>query len=414
MAFFMQRERHLSTNVLANTAITFETEKNKSFTPTAFKQLPDIQSLLLDDPTIWDLILITLPPSDIFYHETGVFAGSFDFYLPGSYLISWNISQMSGLSQSGQFLELRYYDETEENWKPLSTRGIALKLSASVGIAILNVTTDDLNLTGFVRIALWNQSDKAFQMNRTPHLKATISIYGFAPSVGDPDAIREEILQRRLYCCDGADIAIAQLKKRLEDIKLKDEQQQLIIGPGYPSPPGMVGELRYDWEDIQYQIQNYLGPGNTVNAEELTGITVSYVRTGYSYNFWASGLTTNSIVVQGATAAIPVKIPLITSTNPICTLFRAPIPPEVALYQKGFQDRKAPLSPINRPAVAVPCYYSTVTNTAFAIPNFPNWIPLWVNETGIYLAINENVTIPSGTRFRFSLTVVFNELVDDA
>jgi hypothetical protein len=241
-------------------------------------------------------------------------------------------------------------------------------------------------------LALFNISPNPVLMNRSSKIKAALGIYGFNVMNVDPDELRKKITDMALNCCNGSDLILADLYDRLQDISDTDDGQQQ-----------QINQLIQDWSGIYFDIMDYIGLGTSIPANSIQSHVITYIRTGYSYNFWAQGTppSVEAMVTygQGGTPAAPIKLYLVHSDVNETGLRYI-----LTHYEDGYP---ATWGTPRVPVIGV-CYYR---GTLAGIP-YEGYLPVAADSTGIYLIFSSAVQIPANAIFRFSLSITINFLYE--
>ena len=112
----------------------------------------------------------------------------------GTYAIQWYLSQMTGLSTNGQVLQLQTKDE-DDNWIYLGDGTSHLKVSASSGFGILNVT--ETILTNIENQVVWirlkNGGNRPAALSNRYRVKGALVAYSLGDRSFQADAIQAGI-----------------------------------------------------------------------------------------------------------------------------------------------------------------------------------------------------------------------------
>jgi len=298
MAYYTHRERLITDDVPSYSIVNFPTLISESVNRASLKEIPPYSDMEEEE---WENILV----KDITYHDSNSFIGAFDINLPGTYLINWYISQMTGLSYSGIFLRLKIYNYELGVWENLDS-GNRLLVSSSQQMAVINVSNNyffpteiNPNPPGKVTLALFNESTSPLYMNRTSGLKAGIGIFGFNPITDEQLLdIVDKIDTLTENCCGMGSNAILYdcLKIQIEKLEMIDKDQS-----------DLINQLIIDWKEfykrfLKHNITSGYGdlkPTYFWSIPSRIPFGLNYRRVGYIYHFWLSGTTTQAITIPG-------------------------------------------------------------------------------------------------------------------
>lgn len=414
MAFYIQRERYIFDSVESQNKMTFPTAESASFTLSAFRDLPPYKNLNNQD---WLDAQSQLPNSDIVYQginlprtvrNGGIFQnddGNFDIYLPGTYLIFWFVSQVSGKSEDGVFFQLKKYNENKDSWGSLSKSGESLKVSASSGCTPLVISSADLELNGKVTIALFNESPNSVLMNRSPFIKAALGIFGFGAIGGDVENIQNQI-QELLNSCDlDKRNRIVAIRKKIKALQVSDLNQLETLRI-----------IQAKWQALYDQFIIHSVPGWNKSIDDPTsdfyGLTFYFIRNGYEFQFWSGGTLLNGS--NGGTIIPAVTFPAVSNGRKYL-ITSADFPP-LTLFNYEFEQN--PLTAVRRSPVVTLCYKGEAPASPFT-HSFPmindavsatlNIWPLFIDETGIYF--DTSVALTSANGIRNGHVVKFCEII---
>jgi len=243
MSLYFQRERRsLDDAILADGKVLFEGSIQSSLT------MPESDP---EDPTP------VLPEPDFEYHADG----TIDVFRASTFIVAWNLATATGLSSDGQTFELRKRDyEAEaidgsgnEIWVPIASGAAHFKIAPSATQTLLLVTMEEIVAYGKASIALFNNSNHTVILNKHPHPKAGILIFGIGP-------VDSDITNLYRYVNDLYEFI------SYSDVHIytcRDAPFYLSTRPG--TPGGRV-ELDHTPDDYQYQI--------------------GVIWSGFTYNFW--------------------------------------------------------------------------------------------------------------------------------
>jgi uncharacterized repeat protein (TIGR01451 family) len=106
--------------------------------------------------------------------------GSIDITRCGTYIAAWFAAAMGGLSRGGLLYELKRFDYSAGAWYDFAGAGNRIKVTETMGFAVISVTDDDIDDSGRVTIGLFNSAQGAFGYSKptifTPN--SGIMVYG--------------------------------------------------------------------------------------------------------------------------------------------------------------------------------------------------------------------------------------------
>ena len=187
--------------------------------------------------------------------------GTIDLLRASTFIVTWNIATMTGLSKDGQIFELRKRDyEAEqlagdgvEQWTPISSSAPHFKLSSSSAQTLLLITAEEITKWEKGTIALFNASSETAILTQHLHQKANILIYGIGP-------VDSDIANLYQYVNDLYEFI------SYSDVHVYTCRDTPFYLPGRPGTPGGKMDLNQSPDDYQYQI--------------------GVIWSGYTYNFW--------------------------------------------------------------------------------------------------------------------------------
>ena len=408
MAYYIHRERYVADVVPPKSIIKFPTLVNESLNRAAFRNIPPYNNM---DEEEWQATIV----NDIYYHgctlsplvttDVGcdefystLFEGAFDINLPGIYILAWYVSGMTGIAPDGRFFQLKYYNYETQRWETPSA-GSRLLVSASEFCTVINLTNDCFPEPngGKMTVALFNESDEAMFMNRTPQLKAGFALFGFSPVTEEQLAEVEKYIAELMGdCCGMGDkaYALACLKWQLTKLEATERNQD-----------DLLDQLELDWEEFYQRFERHTaGTGVAANVPTIfgsetgtliQGLRVFYLRVGYIFHIWLSGTLD------------------VTRANPIGRVYITP-----AIHNN------IPLLPFlqfyNRPVANVGTLI-VIRNKTVANPTVTRY-PVYIDKSGIYFNLTTATTFspprPAPSTeidpdfFSFSMTLVLEEIVD--
>ena len=220
---------------------------NPPWCQTAFLALQrerNLQNIIYESDVItFDTPLVST--GGIVYQEDG----KIDIIRRGTYLATWFVSGMSGLSTTKQKYKIQKFDYDTSRWVDLSGASCHLKIAATAGFAAIHVPDKEITSHGKVTIALSN--DVTEDVALTSHQpKAGILVHG-----------------ADFECTENRMITIANILLDV-DTYLDSLQRFLFLSD--------VSEL---W--------------STTN--ELLGLGVAVISIGYNYNFWGIGMLNEAV-----------------------------------------------------------------------------------------------------------------------
>jgi len=184
----------------------------------------------------------SLTPSEDFVYNGD---GSIDVMRAGTYTVYWYVVSMTGFSKVGQSYQLQKFDYSlaTPDWSPVTGTCNHIKVSQTLGFAILVVSEDEINDYGKATIALFNTAD------------AVAKLTFFVPRGGilivgdDLDGLSGKL--------NAVDNQVINITNRIENI------DQFVHS--------------VDITNLQSQ------------SSELSGLGADVINSGYMYNFWGTG-----------------------------------------------------------------------------------------------------------------------------
>ena len=169
LAYFLHVERILNEIIPANTNVKFDSILKQSKT----KQENDAAE------------------NDFIFSDDGSEIG---IKRVGTYTIQWYLSQMTGLSTTGQVFRLQTKDEAG-NWDYLGDGSSHLKVSASSGFGVLDVTEELLEEARdqVVWVRLQNAGNAAATLGNRHRIKGALVIYSLGDRGFQADGIQAGI-----------------------------------------------------------------------------------------------------------------------------------------------------------------------------------------------------------------------------
>lgn len=270
------------------------------------------------------------PAEDFIYQEDG----SIDILRAGTYTVYWHVAGMAGQSTAGQSYCLRKmdYTHTAQGWVDIAGTSNHIKVSQTAGFAVIDITQDEIDEHGRATVAVFNTADTASNLTFFVP-KAGILIFGLSA----------DALQNRLDVIDGQITGIFNALGEIEKfVHLSDVTE-------VPSA-----------------------------AQELLGLGVAVISSGYSYNFWGTGtLNRQQTLTRGVTYT------LIDSSQ---------------FEPLGFYQ--------GDPTIGTLWIETPVPNRAIFS------VPIRFDGTGIFFTPDVSyVDLPAGTAFRFTQSLILVELV---
>lgn len=377
MAYYHHRERYIADEVPIGAIIKFPTPIASSLNLSSYRYVPPYKEM---SPEEWSVAI--KPNTDILYTGCnlgseiktdigcgfGEFEGAFHICLPGTYLLSWSVSQISGQAADGQYFQLKYYDYKQGEWLNFSEAGGRLLVSSSFGTAIVNITEERLGPLEKFTIALFNNSLKPLQMNRSCHMKAAFAIFGFSVASAEViETIIQKILEMIGDCCNDT-CRMTRLKERVTNLIISDNYQdwQLV-------------ELWEKWLGLYEDFLVHISPKIRNAVVDFPNLILYYIRTGYVYNFWTEGRMIPKDCT-GGTVLNPAKYMLISSAS-------------FEILQH-FSEA---------PSVGT-AYFEYVSGTPPVTTTF--FEPVFLDSTGIYFMFTQRRNFPNDTICRVALMAI--------
>jgi len=324
--------------------------------------------------------------------------GAFIVKRPGPIVISWTASQITGLSIDGTFLELRYREFSHVDsgiavykpWQSLGSKTV-LKNSSADGMGCVWIGFYDAHGPGTekqlklgpnyepIYIGLFNASENVLQINRQHYQKASIILFGIDKMGGEMTSqlipIQNKILNLPRPSSDYVN-HLNILKSELGSLEVLDLSQNEVIAGGN----GLLNQYRAGFSN--YEKMTHTTIPVTLKST-IPGLGASVIAVGNLHNFWNDGQVTTLHPIQA------------DSTNPYS---------EVRIYlgqtKTGDVVNYLPLTwfTADTPSVGM-CY--VMNNDAS-----DDFIPIYLDETGIYLKVKGSYQFKPGATFNFIRSVI--------
>ena len=217
MLYYLQRECNSETTIANGSIIKFET-------PIALSQTSSLT-----------------PSVDFIYQEDG----SIDVLRAGTYTVFWYVTSMAGFSTIGQSYQLKKLDYSlaTPSWNLVAGTSNHVKVSQTLGFAIVIISQDEIDEYGKATIALFNTAN------------ASEELTFFAPKAG--------------ILISGLDFNDLEDKLTTVDNQINDIFTQL--------------------ENIQDFVRLSDVTEILSLTSELLGLGVAVINSGYTFNFWGIG-----------------------------------------------------------------------------------------------------------------------------
>ena len=243
MSLYFQRERkNLDAPIPANGKVLFDFDVQSS------TSMPE------SDP---ENPFPSSPEPDFLYHEDG----SIDLFQASTYIVAWNLSAVTGLAGDGHAFELRKRDYEAESligngeaiWVPVSSGASHFKIAPLSAQTLLLVTAEEIVTHEKATIALFNSSSQTAILNKKPHNKAGLLLFGIGP-------VDTDIANLYRYVNELYDFI------SYSDVHIYTCYDPPFYQSGRPGTPGGSAGLTNTPDAYQYQI--------------------GVIWSGYTYNFW--------------------------------------------------------------------------------------------------------------------------------
>ena len=373
-------ERHLNDVILPDALVVFDQELVLSTS-----RIETAPSVFLDEPDF-------IPLKD----SQGNYTGELVFLKEGDYVIKWVTTQMTGLSMDGNYFSMRRrvyenpLDPGDYYWEGILSEQNSLDPSSeerpgnSRSIP-LQVTSADVSDPQFpFVVGLFNITPVNVKLTPYSHNKASMLIFGLPPLNGDGTAptIRQQVESLALSLDQYEnEQAINDLLPRLQRLVRMEGWQDETLGNSNPPAPaqpyGLQGELARFIElyTSYYEADDVVCLHSTV----FNGISLCYIKAGFSYNFWASGHILGSVLPP----ASGNKWMIVTSADGACEPLQT--------YQ-------------GEPCIS-PCLCKKVDPITKEVIT-KEWIPVYFDNTGIYLKNPPSECVDQGIVLNFTQSLI--------
>jgi len=327
--------------------------------------------------------------------------GAFAIKMPGPVIMAWTVSQMTGRSLDGTFLELRYREFSHytdpvmkegpvyKDWQPLGSSAV-LKSSATdrMGCIWVGLATDDepgyLNLGPRMErlyFGIFNSSDNTIKVNREHYMKASMIMFGIGKMGGEENVLREilDFIKNGLpdpqYETEPSDVRIAMGDN--EDIDRVQNEE--ITGEG-----GL--QQLYATDRANFDRMTTVTPPVTLLSPTIPGLGTSVINVGNLHIFWNHGFvnTINPIVIEpqpGVLGGVRVYL---------------------GETERNGRVNYEPLKWFHRETAMVGMCYVTGSE-----PD-NDFMPIFVDETGVYLKVPGGYSFKPGSTFNFIRGVILS------
>lgn len=331
--------------------------------------------------------------------------GAFAIKMPGPVIMAWVASQMTGRSLDGTFLELRYREFSHytdpgqqegavyKDWKPLGSSAV-LKNSATDGMGCIWVGLPDDEKPGaesYLRLGprlerlylgIFNSSDNTIMINREHYMKASIIMFGIGKMGGTEGQLN--IIKNNITALPKPNFDAPNTPNEVRDEMLANEN---IDGEQNEDITGVDGlqQLYADNQENFNKMTTVTTPV-TLLSPTIPGLGVSVINVGNLHNFWNHGFvnTINPIVIEpqpGVVGGIRVYLGETESNG------RVNYEP-LKWFQKG----------------------TAMVGMCYVIGSEPDndFIPIYVDESGVYLKVPVGYSFKPGSTFNFTREVILS------
>jgi len=326
--------------------------------------------------------------------------GAFAIKMPGPIIMVWTVSQMTGRSLDGTFLELRYrefshYTDPGEkvgpvykDWQPLGSSAV-LKNSATDGMGSVWVGLATEDKPGYLHLGprmerlylgIFNSSDNAIKINREHYLKASMIMFGIGKMGGTKDELNDIILDilnlpEPDYDVDPSDVRVDMSVNEVIDLGQNEE----ITGED-----GL--QQLYAANRANFDKMTSVATPVTLLSPTIPGLGASVINVGNLHNFWNHGFvnTINPIVIEPQPGELGGARVYLGETESNGSVNYEPL--------KWFQRETA------------------MVGMCYVIGSEPDngFMPIYIDETGVYLKVPGGYSFKPGSTFNFIKGVILS------
>lgn len=123
-------------------------------------------------------------PDFLYDAETGVIT----LLKPGSYLVNWSVSQLTGLSRTGQNFQLWIQEQGARTHRTATSHSPA-KQAANLGFSIIKLDATQIP----AKLSLKNAADQDAALSTTTEVVASLSLYGTPPPASFQDSMHLQL-----------------------------------------------------------------------------------------------------------------------------------------------------------------------------------------------------------------------------
>ena len=321
--------------------------------------------------------------------------GHIKFYTAGTYVVRWQTTQMTGMSSDGDYFELKYrdWDDDDEPWKsfyaPHSHVSDARSVPIYVGVDDVAISFDPNSCSvgpgGYIientcsliipepqtyTIALWNTSNESIKLSPYNHVKASILIFGVPHLQNeiDPDTGTKAEVEKLRIGLDTYELekTVADLTPRIKRILAINQIQDDAIF--------QIADILQKFV-LDYTSYYEMKPEET-RESFIKDLTIHVNVQGFAHHFSISGIIATSVLAEE-------KIMIIDATESASGYF--------------------PLSRYLGDPTISPCHYE---QTNFGSSNADMWMPIYFDDSGIYLLNPPQEALESGSKLAFNQTLI--------
>jgi len=331
-------------------------------------------------------------PDDPYY-------GAFAIKMPGPVIMAWTVSQLTGRSLDGTFLELRYREFSHytdpvartgpvyKDWIPLGSSAV-LKNSATDGMGCVwvGLATDDK--PGYLHLGprmerlyfgIFNSSDNTIKINREHYMKASMIMFGIGKMGGTKDEL--EYIINKIEALPNPNYEPKKPSEVRDDMRTNEDidrgQNEVIAGED-----GL--QQLYATDRANFDKMTTVTTPVTLFSPTIPGLGTSVINVGNLHNFWNHGFvnTINPIVIEhqpGELGGIKVYLGETESNGRV---------------------NYEPLKWFQRETAMVGMCYVTGSESE------NDFIPIFIDETGVYLKVPGGYSFKPGSTFNFIRGVI--------
>ena len=326
--------------------------------------------------------------------------GAFAIKMPGPVIMAWTVSQMTGLSLDGTFLELRYREFSHytdpvaktgpvyKDWTPLGSSAV-LKNAATDGMGSIWVGLAADKNPGYLHLGprmerlylgIFNSSDNTIKINREHYMKASMIMFGIGKMGGTKDELNDIITEISKLPAPEYDTEPSEVRDDMQANEVIDRDQNEEI-------TGEEGlQQLYATDRANFDKMTNVTTPVTLLSPTIPGLGTSVINVGNLHNFWNHGFvnTINPIVIEPQPGELGGVRVYLGETESNGRVNYEPL--------KWFQRETA------------------MVGMCYVIGSEPenDFMPIYIDETGVYLKVPVGYSFKPGSTFNFIRGVILS------